>query len=82
MPPNFLLSSLQVDEKSVQNLSLNTMEEYVSFLNELEYLLKECSGYLLHFLKSLKPNKNYAQKVISYINEHENKIKYAQNESH
>ena len=35
-----------------------------------------------YFLMSLKPKVNYAQKVVSWLNGLETKIKYAQNGSH
>ena len=36
MPPSFVSSTLQENEKKVQKLSLDTMEGSVSFFNELD----------------------------------------------
>ena len=56
MPPSFVSFSLQVDEIKVQVLSLDTMEESVSFFNELDMKKELCSRSSL-FSKEIETRK-------------------------
>ena len=49
MPQSFVSFDLQVDERKVYVLSLDTMEESISFFNELETKKELCSRLVLFF---------------------------------
>ena len=77
IPPSFVSSSLQEDEMKVQVLSVDTMEESISFFNELDMKKELCSRLVLFFNEHETKNKHYSRWPVSFLHEIEAENNYA-----